>query len=327
MGLRENTGLAANTGPWTVEGLSHEEAEERFLRYGPNLLMEKKMISPVRLLFSQFTDIMVIILMISTAISAFMGELTEAVTIIAIITLNAFLGFIQEYKTEKTMEALKSLTAPEAKVIRDGKQASIPADRLVPGDLILLEAGDRIAADAVLLDSVNIQVDESLLTGESVPVEKAAAPPGSDPHRAGRNCRVFMGTSVTAGRARALVTATGMKTEMGRIADLIQNIEEDQTPLQKRLDKLGKIIAAGCLAICAVVAGVGILRGEDVFNMLLSGISLAVAAVPEGLPAIVTISLALGVRRMMRRNARSGSSRRWRPLDARVSSVLTKQGR
>jgi Ca2+-transporting ATPase len=296
-------GLKANNRLGTAAGLSNEEAEERLLRYGPNRLTEKKKMSPLRLLIGQFTDIMVIILMISTAISAFMGEITEAVTIVAIITLNAFLGFIQEYKTEKTMEALKSLTAPEAKVIRNGRQASIPADRLVPGDLILLEAGDRIAADSVLLDGVNVQVDESLLTGESIPVEKVPVPTGADPHRAGRNSSVFMGTSVTAGRARALVTATGMKTEMGRIADLIQNIEEDQTPLQKRLDKLGKIIAAGCLAICAVVAGVGILRGEDVFNMLLSGISLAVAAVPEGLPAIVTISLALGVRRMMRRNA------------------------
>ena len=284
-------------------GLSSREAERRLLEYGLNLLTEKKKVSPVKLMLSQFTDIMVIILMVSTVISAFMGEITEAVTIIAIVILNAVLGFIQEYKTEKTLEALKSLTAPEAKVIRDGRQISVPADRVVPGDIIVLEAGDRIAADAVLLDSVNIQADESLLTGESVPVEKTAASPGKDPTRAGRNSRVFMGTSVTAGRARALVTATGMNTEMGRIADMIQNIEEEQTPLQKRLDKLGKIIAAGCLAICAVVAGVGIIRGEDVFNMFLSGISLAVAAVPEGLPAIVTISLALGVQRMMRRNA------------------------
>ncbi len=287
----------------SVSGLSQREAERRLLEHGPNQLADRKKASPVKLLLSQFTDIMVIILMISTAISAFMGEITEAATIIAIVTLNAVLGFIQEYRTEKTMEALKSLTAPEAKVIRDGRQVSIPAHRVVPGDLIILEAGDRIAADAVLLDSSNIQADESLLTGESVPVEKSAKSPGADPFRVNDKCRVFMGTSVTAGRATALVTATGMQTEMGRIADLLQNIEQEQTPLQKRLDKLGKIIATGCLVICAVVAGVGIMRGEDVFNMLLSGISLAVAAVPEGLPALVTISLALGVQRMMRRNA------------------------
>ena len=284
-------------------GLSRREAEEKLLEHGPNMLTAGKKASPLKLLFNQFTDIMVIILMISTAISAFMGEITEAVTIIAIVTINALLGFIQEYRTERTMEALKSLTAPEAKVIRDGRQVSIPAGQVVPGDLLLLEAGDRIAADAVLLDSVNIQIDESLLTGESVPVEKTALPLGISLPAADKTSRVFMGTSVTAGKARALVTATGMNTEMGRIADLIQNIEQEQTPLQKRLDRLGKIIAAGCLAICAVVAGIGILRGEDVFNMLLSGISLAVAAVPEGLPALVTISLALGVQRMMRRNA------------------------
>ena len=299
--IYETSGMGP--GADTAKGLSSREAERKLREHGPNTLAEKKKVSPVKLLFSQFTDIMVIILMISTAVSAFMGEITEAVTIIAIVVLNAVLGFIQEFKTEKTLEALKSLTAPEAKVIRDGRQVSIPADQLVPGDIIVIEAGDRVAADAVLLDGANVQADESLLTGESVPVEKVALPPGRDTHRAGRNSMVFMGTSVTAGRGTALVTATGMNTEMGRIADMIQNIEEEQTPLQKRLDKLGKIIAAGCLAICAVVAGVGIIRGEDVFNMLLSGISLAVAAVPEGLPALVTVSLALGVRRMMRRNA------------------------
>ena len=301
MKTSEAAGMTRGAGP--ALGLSSREAGRRLEEYGPNILTEKKKVSPIKLLFSQFTDIMVIILMISTAISAFMGEMTEAVTIIAIVVLNAVLGFIQEYKTEKTMEALKSLTAPEAKVIRDGKRTSVPADRIVPGDVIVLEAGDRVAADAVLLEAANVQADESLLTGESVPVEKAALPPGREPRRAGRNSMVFMGTNVTAGRGTALVTATGMKTEMGRIADMIQNIEEEQTPLQKRLDRLGKVIAAGCLSICAVVAGVGIIRGEDVFNMLLSGISLAVAAVPEGLPALVTVSLALGVRRMLRRNA------------------------
>ncbi len=283
-------------------GLSSREAERRLREHGPNLLEGREKISPVKLLLSQFTDIMVIILIISTAISAFMGELTEAVTIIAIVILNSVLGFIQEYRTEKTMEALKSLAAPEAKVIRDGRQVSMPAEQIVPGDLILLEPGDRIAADAVIVESSNLQVDESLLTGESIPVDKSAAPAVRSA-RKDRIHSVYMGTNVAAGRAKALVTATGMDTEMGGIADLIQNIDEEQTPLQKRLDKLGKIIAISCLSICAVVSAAGILRGEDAFNMLLSGISLAVAAVPEGLPAIVTISLALGVQRMLRRNA------------------------
>ncbi|MGE5614962.1 MAG: calcium-translocating P-type ATPase, SERCA-type [Bacillota bacterium] len=284
-------------------GISDKEAKRKLLEHGPNLISEKKKISLLKLLLSQFTDIMVIILIVSTAISAFMGETTEAVTIIAIVVLNAVLGFVQEYRTEKTLEALKSLTAPTAKVIRDGKQLSIPAEEVVPGDVIVLETGDRVPADGVLTDGKNIQADESLLTGESIPVEKFPLPPGKALERAERKHMVFMGTSITAGRARALVTATGMNTEMGAIADLIRNIEEDKTPLQKKLAKIGKVIAAGCLVICAIVTMTGILRGEDAFYMLLSGISLAVAAVPEGLPALVTISLALGVRRMLGRNA------------------------
>lgn len=286
----------------THSGLSEKEAKKKLLEYGPNLLTEKKKMSPAKLLLNQFTDIMVLILMVSTAISAFMGEMTEAVTIIAIVVLNAILGFVQEFRTEKTMEALKRLTAPAAKVMRSGRQVSIPAEQIVPGDVIVLEAGDRIAADGVVLESTNIQVDESLLTGESVPVEKFAVSRGIGQDQEDKRNKVFMGTCVTSGRARALVTATGMCTEMGGIAGMIQNIEEEQTPLQKRLSKLGKVIAAGCLIVCAIVAGAGILRGEEVFSMLLSGISLAVAAVPEGLPALVTISLALGVQRMLKRN-------------------------
>ena len=284
-------------------GLSEKEAKKKLLEHGPNLLTEKKKISVIKLLLSQFKDIMVIILMASTAISAFMGEMTEAVTIIAIILLNALLGFIQEFRTEKTMEALKSLTAPAAKVLRSGRHVSIPAEQIVPGDVIILDAGDRVPADAVILESSNTQVDESLLTGESVPVEKFAVSPNSDKELGEKKNRVYMGTSITGGRARALVTATGMNTEMGGIAHMIQNIVVEQTPLQKRLERLGKIIAVGCLSICAIVAVTGIMRGEEVFTMLLSGISLAVAAVPEGLPAIVTISLALGVQRMLKRNA------------------------
>ncbi len=284
-------------------GLSDREAQRKLIEYGPNLLAGKRKIPVLKILLSQFTDIMVIILIISTAISAFMGEITEAATIIAIVILNAILGFVQEFRTEKTMEALKSLAAPGARVIRNSRQVSIPAEQIVPGDLIILETGDRVPADAVLLESTNTQVDESLLTGESVPVEKSAHSTRRVEDSKERKSKVYMGTSITGGRAKALVTATGMNTEMGSIAELIQNIEEEETPLQKRLEKLGRIIAVSCLAICAVVTVTGILRGEDGFNMLLSGISLAVAAVPEGLPALVTISLALGVQRMLKRNA------------------------
>lgn len=283
-------------------GLSDKEARKKLLEHGPNALSEKKKISLFSLFFQQFKDFMVLILLASTAVSAFMGDMLEAFTIIAIVILNAVLGFVQEFRTEKTMEALKNLAAPTAKVMRSGRPVSIPAEQIVPGDVVLLETGDRVPADALLLETGSLQVDESLLTGESVPVEKSPLSK-SRSGRDERDCSVFMGTIVTSGRARALVRATGMNTEMGQIADLIQNIDEDQTPLQKRLEHLGKLIVAGCLTICAVVSLTGILRGEDVFNMLLGGISLAVAAVPEGLPAIVTIALALGVQRMLKRNA------------------------
>ncbi len=284
-------------------GLSDKEAKKKLIEHGPNKLAEKEKVSLVKLLLRQFADVMVLILLVSTAISAFMGEMTEAVTIIAIVILNAVLGFVQEFKTEKTMEALKSLAAPAAKVLRNGKPVNIPAEEIVPGDVIMLDTGDRVPADATLLESMSLQADESLLTGESVPAEKGIILAGKALDSGDRKGMVYMGTVITGGRGRALVHATGMSTEMGGIADLIQNIEEDQTPLQKRLAKLGKLIVTGCLTICAIVVATGILRGEDAFSMLLSGISLAVAAVPEGLPALVTIALALGVQRMLKRNA------------------------
>lgn len=285
-------------------GLSEKEAKHKLEEHGLNTLTNKKKISALKILFDQFTDFMILVLLASTAISAFMGEITEAVTIIAIVVVNAVLGFMQEYRTERTMEALKNLAAPTARVIRGGKQYSIPAEQIVLGDLILLEAGDRIPADSILVDSHSLQVDEALLTGESVPVEKSAEA-GNKRGKDGRNKKnsIYMGTVVTSGRARAVVCATGMNTEMGKIADMIQNIEDEETPLQKRLEHLGKYIVYGCLLICGVVTITGVLKGEELFTMLLSGISLAVAAIPEGLTAIVTIALALGVQRMLKRNA------------------------
>lgn len=297
--LQKNTGRAESI----HTGLSHKEAQKKLLEHGLNTLSEKKRISVFKLLYQQFKDFMVLILLASTAVSAFMGDMLEAFTIIAIVILNAILGFVQEFRTEKTMEALKNLAAPTAVVIRGGKPVTIPAEQIVPGDVALLETGDRVPADAALLECSSLQVDESLLTGESVPVEKSLSTGSRKSGGDQKKSSVYMGTIVTSGRAKALVHATGMNTEMGHIADLIQNIEEDQTPLQKRLEHLGKLIVTACLAICAVVSLTGILRGEDVFNMLLGGISLAVAAVPEGLPAIVTIALALGVQRMLKRNA------------------------
>ena len=286
------------------EGLSRREAQHKLQEHGPNIIFGKKKISAWKILLEQFSDFMILILLASTAISALMGEMTEAITIIAIVILNAVLGFIQEYRTEQTMKALKELAAPTARVIREGKLDSIPAEQIVPGDLIALEAGDRISADALLFDVNSLQVDEALLTGESEPVEKlldTGSKKGAN-SVAKKNC-VYMGTIVTNGRAKAMVYATGMNTEMGKIADMLQKIEEEDTPLQKRLEHLGKLLVFGCLIICAIVAAAGILRGEPLFDMLLSGISLAVAAIPEGLPAIVTIALAIGVQRMMKKNA------------------------
>ena len=300
-----NTSLKSFNGENTLyTGLSEKEAKKRLEKYGPNTLSEKKKISALKILLEQFGDFMVLILIACTLISAFMGEITEAITIIAIVIINSVLGFIQEYRTEKTMEALKGLAAPIAKVIRDGRLVDIPAETIVPGDLIVLEAGDRVPADALLVEANGLLVDESLLTGESVPVEKSINTGSKKSENIGDKLNhVFMGTIVTSGRGKAFVSETGMSTEMGKIADMIQDIEDEETPLQKRLDHLGKLIVYGCLIICAIVSITGVIRGEKVFTMLLSGISLAVAAVPEGLPAIVTIALALGVQKMLKRNA------------------------
>lgn len=285
-------------------GLTDNEAKKKLQKHGFNIISERKKISPLKILFQQFTDVMIIILIIATIISGFMGDMTEAITIIAIVIVNAVLGFVQEFKTERTMEALKSLAAPSAKVIRNEQQISIPAEEIVPGDVLIIETGDRIAADSAILECNSLCVDEALLTGESVPVEKHALRiKDSLINSYDKKSSVYMGTVATGGRAKAVVYATGMKTEMGSIADMIQNIEDDETPLQRRLSHLGKIIAIGCLAICTIVSITGILRGEQLLTMLLAGISLAVAAIPEGLPAIVTISLALGVQRMLKRSA------------------------
>jgi len=271
-------------------GLSHREAEENLMRHGKNVLHQQKKKSALALFLSQFADFMVLILIACTIISASMGEWIESSVIIAIVILNSILGFIQEFRTEKTLEALKSLSAPKARVIREGVQTAISADKVVPGDTIVLRTGDRIPADSLILNAESLLIDESMLTGESMAVNKDKG-------------AIFSGTLIVAGHAVAAVTATGMNTEMGKIAGMIQNVTEEQTPLQKRLEQLGKYIIAGCFVICAGVVVLGIMRGQSVFFMLVSGISLAVAAIPEGLPAIVTIALAIGVRKMMSRNA------------------------
>ncbi|MGE5589674.1 MAG: calcium-translocating P-type ATPase, SERCA-type [Bacillota bacterium] len=286
------------------QGLTAQQTQQRLEQVGPNRLTESRRISPWKLLVQQFQDFMVLVLLGATAVSYLLGEISDAITIVAIVVLNAILGFVQEYRAERSLEALKALAAPKARVVRDGEPQEVPADRLVPGDILLLEAGDRLAADGRLTEAVNLEVEESALTGESLPVRKRlAVPDAPDSPLGDRKNMVYLGTAVTRGRGRAVVVGTGMATEMGRIAGLIQEAEEGQTPLQRRLDQLGKVMVAVSLGVCALVVVAGVLRQEPVMAMFLSGVSLAVAAMPEGLPAIVTVALALGVQRMIKGNA------------------------
>lgn len=275
-------------------GLTTKEAEKRIKNYGLNELTHKKKTSPILIFLSQFNDFIVWVLIGATVISGVMGDKADAITILIIVVVNAILGFVQEYKTEKSLEALKELAAPTCKVIRDGSLKVMNSIELTIGDLVILEAGDRIPADGSFIEASSMMVDESLLTGESVGVSKDTV--------RGRN-QCFMGATILKGRGIMLVDSIGMKTEMGKIADLLDNIEEEKSPLKERLDSLGKILVALCLVICVIVTVLGILRGNDVTEMFLLGVSLAVAAIPEGLAAIVTVALALGVSRMLKRNS------------------------
>lgn len=285
-----------------VSGLSSAEAEKRLAKYGENILSHKKAVHPAKIFAGQFKDFMVMILLGATVISVLMGEAVEALTIVLIVLVNAVLGFLQEYKTEKTLEALKNMAAPTAKVIRDGQEIEIPASDAVPGDLLVLAAGDRVPADAQIVEATLLQADEAMLSGESHPVNKTDLPQDGT-QETFRKDMVYMGTIITKGRGKAVVSGTGMTTQMGQIAGMLDTIETERTPLQEKLGSLGKYIGIGCLLICAIVTVTGIVRGEPVFDMLLTGISLAVAAIPEGLPAVVTIALALAVSRMVKRGA------------------------
>lgn len=286
------------------KGLTPEEASQRFQDHGPNELAEKKGESPLKLLLSQFKDFMVLVLLGATVISGLLGEMLDALTIVAIILINGLLGFYQEYRAERSLRALKELTAPSAKVIRGGEYDLVPARTLVAGDIVLLESGDRVPADVRLIESNQCAIDEAALTGESVPVVKEAIAMAADDLPLGdrKNCG-YLGTMVTRGTAKGIVTVTGMNTEMGKIANLIQQTEEADTPLQHRLEQLGKILIIVSVILTVVVVLAGILHGQPMYDMFLAGVSLAVAAIPEGLPAIVTIALALGVQRMIKRRA------------------------
>ncbi len=311
-------------------GLTHAEAERRLKEVGPNELKEKGGRSPAVIFFSQFTSIMVLVLLLAGVISVVLGEYVDAGAIFAIVLLNAFLGFIQEYRAERTMQALKRLALPKVRVRRDGRIQEISAPELVPGDIVFLDTGTHIPADGRLIEAINLRVSEAALTGESEPVEKNSGEckyvpgdpkmdsptwvgikevretegaKGEEVPLAERRNMVFMGTAVVAGRGVMVVTATGMRTELGKIAEMLETVKPEPTPLQKRLERLARELALAVLVIAGVVFVLGILRGEEYRLMFLITISIAVAAIPEGLPAVVTIALTLGTRRMLARKA------------------------
>ena len=288
------------------QGLSAAEAASRLEQHGPNELIDRGTKSPWKILLEQFAQTLIVVLIIASVISFFLGETDDAIVVMIIVVLNALLGFRQEYQAEKSMAALKKLAVPSVRVRRGGHIQEVSAVSLVPGDLVLLEAGNLVPADCRLVESSNLRVQEAALTGESEPVSKEddfLPAKESDLPLAERHNMVYLGTAVTYGRAQALVTETGMHTELGAIAELMQSSEQEPTPLQRRLDQLGKGLAWVALALVGVVFGLGMLRGEDVKELFLTSISMAVAAVPEGLPAVVTISLALGAQRMLKRRA------------------------
>jgi len=285
-------------------GISETEARQRLTEFGRNELQEKKKRSVMFMLLDQFKDFMILVLIGAAIISGLIGELADTLVIIAIVVINAIIGFVQEYRAEKAMEALKKMAAHNATVLRDGAVAKVAAAELVPGDIVMLEAGSLVPADIRLIESVQLKAEEAALTGESVSVEKhVKALIDEQLPLADRKNMVYKGTAISYGRGTGVVTATGMKTELGKIATMLQDEEEVKTPLQKRLAKFGHKLALAVLAICLIVFGMGLVRGEPVLLMLLTAISLAVAAIPEALPAVITISLALGAKKMVSKNA------------------------
>lgn len=300
----EASKAAEDLGTALEDGLSDSEAKSRKEKYGENRLEEKGSRTIFQMLVDQFKDFLIIILIIASIISIAVGELTDGIVILLIVILNAVLGVFQENKASNALKALQDMASPKAKVVRDGETKVIDSLDVVIGDIVLLEAGDYIPADLRLIDSANLKVDESALTGESVAVEKFAdevipedAPIGD------RINSAYMSTIVTYGRASGIVTATGMDTEIGKIADMLNESKDDETPLQKKLAQFGKLLGIICIAVCVIIFGIGVARGQDMLEVFLIAVSLAVAAIPEGLPAVVTVVLAMGMQRMVKRNA------------------------
>jgi len=285
------------------KGLSSKEAKERISKYGRNQLKRKHRISRLKIFLSQFVDPIVVILIIATIVSFFLKEVIDGIVILTILLLNALLGFFQEYKAERSIELLQKLSVPKTKVYRDGKLVLINSGELVPGDVVLFEAGDKVTADCRIIDEKNLSVDEAILTGESRAVNKQVTAVGDKTAIADQKDMCFSGTTITNGRGKCVVVSTGMNTEVGKIAKLISEVDVNETPLQKKFKTLGKKLAIGAIVISLLVFFIGLYSGMAFLSILLTALALAVAVVPEGLPAIVTISLALGVRKMLKKNA------------------------
>lgn len=285
-------------------GISESEAQKRIKEYGYNEFEEKKGKTMLQRFAEQFKDFLIIVLIVAAIISGITGEVTDAVIILLIVVINAIFGVVQENNAEKSLKALKKMSAPMARVVRDGKSRDVHSRELVSGDVVIVEAGKYIPADLRIIESSNLKIEESSLTGESVPVQKDDGIIDKEDVPLGdRTNMAFMSSMVTYGRGRGVVVATGMNTEIGKIADMISKVEEEETPLQKRLAEVGKYLGIGALVICAVMFVVGVINGREVFEMFMTAVSLAVAAIPEGLPAVVTIVLAAGVQKMIKKNA------------------------
>ena len=285
-------------------GLSNDEVKQRLAKYGLNALVKKKAHGIPYKIAAQFKDFLIIVLIAAAVVSMLAGEIVDGIIIAAIVLINGMLGFIQEYRADKALDTLKKMASPFASVLRDGQIEQIKSDALVPGDIVILDTGSSVPADLRLIETINLQIQESALTGESTPVEKDSSMKFNESTGVAdrKNC-AFMGTLVTYGRGTGVVTGTGMNTEIGNIAGMLSEAPEEQTPLQKKLASLGKLLGILCLSICIVIAIIGIIRGEDLFEVFMTAVSLAVAAIPEGLPAVVTVILALGMQQMVKKNA------------------------
>ena len=286
------------------QGISKEEVSKRLKEYGENRLQENERRGILQMFLDQFKDFLVLILIGASIVSMAVGEGTDAIIILVIVILNSILGVFQENRASNALKALKDMAAPQAKVIREGNLEKVSSSELVPGDVVILEAGDYIPADLRLVQSVNLKIEEAALTGESVPVEKFASEVVEE--NAGIGDRVnsaFMSTVVTYGRGKGIVVGTGMNTEIGKVASMLEAVKEGATPLQRKLDQLGKLLGSVCLGICAVIFVLGLLRGQEIIEIFMTSVSLAVAAIPEGLPTVVTVVLALGMQKMIKKNA------------------------